>query len=359
MITLIKNNAEIDVQTKKLAEEFVSSKSDGKRYAFGRNEHSQALLDKIKLEAVIDDYAPVGSDWNGLPIIKNTDLPKDAIVVNCVTCIGPITVKNLLEERGVKNFGVYALAGIFPEKFEILNFVKEARESYENNKSRWQKIYDSLEDEESRKTYSDILQYKLTGNYNFMTEYKIDLKEHYFEDFYDLKPREIFVDCGAFDGDTSEVFISKCPNYEKIYLFELSEINLAKAKERLKDYKNINYVAKGVSDNEEILSFNFEGRSSGICSSGEFKVHTTTIDNFIKDRISFIKMDIEGWELKALQGAQKHIKNNLPKLAISVYHKPDDFFEIFEFVKSIVPEYKVYLRQYTQGWSETVMFFIP
>ncbi len=72
-------------------------------------------------------------------------------------------------------------------------------------------------------------------------------------------------------------------------------------------------MAKGVSDKEEVLSFNFEGSSSGICSDGEFTAQSTTIDNFIKDKVSFIKMDIEGWELKALEGAKNHIKNDVPK----------------------------------------------
>ncbi len=86
----------------------------------------------------------------------------------------------------MKNFGVYALHELFPEKFEILNFIKEARNSYESNKTKFQKLYDSLEDEQSRRTFSDVLQYKLTGNYNFMSEYKINLEGHYFEDFLNL-----------------------------------------------------------------------------------------------------------------------------------------------------------------------------
>ncbi len=64
-----------------MAEEFVSPQSDGKRYVFGRNEHSQALLDKVQLEAVVDDFAPVGINWNGLSVIKSTDLPKDAMLL--------------------------------------------------------------------------------------------------------------------------------------------------------------------------------------------------------------------------------------------------------------------------------------
>lgn len=359
MNVIIKEKYELDETTKKLVEEFVSAESDGKRYAFGRNQHSESLLLKMNIEAVIDDYAEEGTIWHNLPVIRRIDLPNDAIVVNCVTSISPIIVKNILEKQQVKFFGIYALPLLFPEKFDDLDFVQETKINYEKNKERWQNVYDNLEDDESKKTFSDILQYRLTGDYNFMSEYKVNLKGQYFEDFLGLQPREIFVDCGGFDGDTSEEFILRCPEYQKIYFFEPSEINLEKAKERLGNNTQIKYIDKGVSDKEEVLSFNFEGSASGICENGNFQIQTTTIDKFVKEKITFIKMDLEGWEMKALRGAEDHIKNDTPKLAIAVYHKPQDFYEIFEFIKSINSDYKVYLRQYTQGWSETVMFFIP
>jgi hypothetical protein len=70
-------------------------------------------------------------------------------------------------------------------------------------------------------------------------------------------------------------------------------------------------------------------------------------------------MDLEGWELRALAGCRQHIKNHKPKLAISVYHKASHFREVMDWVLSIHPNYTVRLRHYTQGWSETVMFFTP
>lgn len=69
-------------------------------------------------------------------------------------------------------------------------------------------------------------------------------------------------------------------------------------------------------------------------------------------------MDIEGLEYKALIGSSNIIKNYKPKLAIAVYHHAEDFRRIPEFLLKINPDYKVYLRHYTQGWSETIMYFI-
>ena len=70
-------------------------------------------------------------------------------------------------------------------------------------------------------------------------------------------------------------------------------------------------------------------------------------------------MDIEGWEMNALKGAEKLIATSKPKLAICVYHKHNDIIELYEYIKSINSDYKVYLRHYTEGVVETVMYFIP
>jgi hypothetical protein len=85
----------------------------------------------------------------------------------------------------------------------------------------------------------------------------------------------------------------------------------------------------------------------------------TTLDIKIKEEVSFIKMDIEGWELKALSGCKDHIINDKPKLAIAVYHNSNDFHQIPNYILSLNPDYDLYLRHYTEGWSETVMYFVP
>ena len=70
-------------------------------------------------------------------------------------------------------------------------------------------------------------------------------------------------------------------------------------------------------------------------------------------------MDLECWELKAMQGAKKHIIEDKPKLAIAVYHNASDFWQVFEYVTSLRRDYRVFLRHYTEGWSETVMYCVP
>jgi hypothetical protein len=84
-----------------------------------------------------------------------------------------------------------------------------------------------------------------------------------------------------------------------------------------------------------------------------------TIDNLIKDEVDFIKMDIEGAEQDAIEGAQNTIKNYTPLLAICIYHKAQDWYKVPQKVLEINPNYTIYLRHYMEGIYETVMYFIP
>ena len=72
------------------------------------------------------------------------------------------------------------------------------------------------------------------------------------------------------------------------------------------------------------------------------KIEVCSIDNVIDDKVTFIKMDIEGSELEALKGAEKTVRSHKPKLAICLYHKIEDFWEIPLYINEIVPEYKLY-----------------
>jgi len=87
-------------------------------------------------------------------------------------------------------------------------------------------------------------------------------------------------------------------------------------------------------------------------------VGTIALDEFINDEVSFIKMDIEGAEIKALTGARKLIKKYKPKLAISAYHLPLDIIQIPLIIHDMAPEYKLYLRHHSLVHYETVLYAV-
>ena len=100
-----------------------------------------------------------------------------------------------------------------------------------------------------------------------------------------------------------------------------------------------------------------EGYLSEYEEDGGVPLPVTSIDDAIKENISFIKMDIEGSEYKAIIGAQDHIRNDYPKLAICVYHSPEDLWEIPLMIHRMFPKYnKFELRHHSKDFRETVLY---
>ena len=117
-------------------------------------------------------------------------------------------------------------------------------------------------------------------------------------------------------------------------------------------------IRKGLWDKEDVLCFKaYSNGSSRLEKKGEIKIPVGSLDDMIRDeRVTFIKMDIEGSELEALKGAKNTIRNHHPRLAICIYHKPIDVIEIPAYILELVPEYKFYVRHYDSSLEETVLY---
>jgi len=181
------------------------------------------------------------------------------------------------------------------------------------------------------------------------------------EDIVKLSKDEIFIDCGSYDLSTSEDLISRRNDIKKIYAFEPDPANYNICLERIKNFPcEVELFCSGLWNEDKTLSFHsFSGTGSKIVENGNSKIEVRTIDSILKGGVAtFIKMDIEGAELEALEGAKNTIKKYKPKLAISVYHKPNDIIEILSYIKSIMPEYKFYLRHYTNTEVDTVLYAV-
>jgi FkbM family methyltransferase len=171
----------------------------------------------------------------------------------------------------------------------------------------------------------------------------------------------VFVDCGCYDLETTEIFIDKCPDYKKVICFEPDEVNrnVVEDKIRNKSIDRVELYPYGVWKEKKVLCFGGNGSSAQIASAGGQHVQVVAIDEVIKEKVTFIKMDIEGAELDALDGAKKIIARDKPKLAICVYHKSEDIVSIPQYLLELVPEYKFYLRHYSNFYAtETVLYAV-
>lgn len=81
-------------------------------------------------------------------------------------------------------------------------------------------------------------------------------------------------------------------------------------------------------------------------------------NRFGEEKVTFIKMDVEGAELEALKGARKTIMKHHPRLAISIYHKPEDIWEIPAYILSLSEDYRFYIRHYQFSKNETILYAV-
>lgn len=186
------------------------------------------------------------------------------------------------------------------------------------------------------------------------------IREQYFDKVITLDQGEVFIDAGAFNCGTDIDFIKRCPDYKEIIAFEPDPELYMNCLNKVKTYqmRDIKIHNIGLWSKKEMCSFLKGGAGGCISDKGTLMVRLDTLDHMLSERVSFIKMDIEGAELKALKGAQNTIMNYKPKLAICVYHKPEDIIEIPLYLHKIVPEYAFYLRHHSKGDGETVLYAV-
>lgn len=195
--------------------------------------------------------------------------------------------------------------------------------------------------------------------------------DQYFDDeIISFEEQEIFIDGGCFDLGTTKRFLSKLAKAgkmcKKIYAFEPDRENFERCKKEIAQnrYNNIDIVNAGLWNKDTFVrvknlatagAYIEESEGEEVCNA-----RAIALDAYINknERVTFIKFDIEGAELEALKGAKGIISSYRPKLAICLYHKKEDYWQIPYYVKELVPEYKLYIRHYSNYSSETVLYAI-
>lgn len=187
-------------------------------------------------------------------------------------------------------------------------------------------------------------------------------EEQYFEQDI-MKPHlhESFIDGGALDGEDSIRFMRWCRgNYDAVYMFEPDKNNHRKLKLLSEADGRAAVYEEGLwNDTGEVRFMSGNKEKCTVTEAGDTLIRVTSIDKKLQGTpVSLIKMDIEGSEMRALEGSQETIRRFAPRLAVCVYHKPEDIVDIPLKILELYPEYRLYLRHYSYMHTETVLYAI-
>lgn len=220
-------------------------------------------------------------------------------------------------------------------------------------------------DDESRREYLAQVRWRLLGDFDDLPD-PVSHSTYFPPDLCGIKEGEVFVDCGAFDGDTIEVFLEQ-PNAGsgQIYAFEADPANFSRLERAVRALPGIGSIKvhkAAVGAFNGTTSFCASGNEASYVSSGGvgIPVESVTLDGILGDvEPTYIKMDIEGAELDALTGAAKIIERNSPVLSVCTYHRQDHLWKIPLLIRSINPSYRFFLRPHLLEVWDLVCYAIP
>jgi len=234
-----------------------------------------------------------------------------------------------------------------------------SREFIAENEEKFDAVYRRLADEESRRVYRDILNFKVSGKIEYLLRSFCD-KRSVYRDILRLTDSENIIDLGAYDGDTVREFLEATNgNYAFITALESDEKNFGKLLKNTAELENIACLNMGAWSHKDTLIFSKKaGRNSRLSGEG-VSVPVTDVDS-LEIAATFLKMDIEGSELKALEGAEKTIKAYRPKLYVCAYHRNEDLFSLPLKIWEYHHDYKIFFRhsQYIPAW-ESNFYCVP
>ena len=214
--------------------------------------------------------------------------------------------------------------------------------------------YSLLADEQSKSVYKNILSFYRTGELHLLDEITTG-KDEAFNSILKLGGNEVYVDLGAYNGDTIDEFLSYTDgSYRKIIALEPNAKNFEKLKAHCSDIPKTELWQLGAYSSNTVLEFNNKaGRNSAIADSG-VKTHVVTVDTILcGTAASYIKADVEGADFDTLLGMKNTLKNYKPKLNFSAYHRFEDIFELPLLIQKLNSDYKIFLRHhpYIPAWD--------
>lgn len=323
----------------------------------------------IEINAIIDSNKQ--GEFQGISIIRFSDFiasnpdPESWFVISAPSAAEEITdtLAKYFKRENIHSFEAAMYVSFIPDIDEYRKYLT----------AHWQELCqfsNSLADDKSRETLASVLKGRISGK-KMLFQAVLCPHQYYPEDIIHFSPGEVMAELGANNGETLLEFLRRCPEYKSAYCFEPNTacVSLLKTIQRdiVRETGTIQIIPKGAWDCSTVLEFFCDTVDSGASriltedrgGTANCRIETAAVDDVVKEPITYLKMDIEGAELRALHGAKQQIAENRPKLAVCVYHRITDFLDIWNYLRELVPEYRFYLRHHDANCgTETVLYAV-
>lgn len=225
------------------------------------------------------------------------------------------------------------------------------------HKNELEAVRSILADELSVKTFDNIVNFRLTGEIKYLFECESEN-----EPLFSLPKDTVFLDLGAYNGDTVRRFTEENRSYGAVIAAEPDSVSFRKLTANTANIENITLLNNAVGDVDGVIFVDSKkGRGTHVSSDGKKAVRSFCVDGLLKDesRPIYIKADVEGNEQAFIGGAQKTISSKRPVMRIACYHRSEDIFALPLAVLGLNGGYKVFLRHKkgVPSWN-TEYFFV-
>jgi len=238
---------------------------------------------------------------------------------------------------------------------------------YDSHKNELEKLYGMLDDFESKKILAAKIRSLVTGNIGYL---RLSDYPEYFHPMVRPVEGDIIIDGGISENISSQ--LRMCNNIGKngrLYGFEPDPVGFTKAHKQINDKKlegTFRLIHCGLWSEKCTTSFTSSGEGSRVANdhiNPNTRCEMTTVDCFVKEQclnnVTFIKLDVEGSEFNVLRSSVETIVRYKPRMAISVYHNPEDLFSLPLLIKKMLPKCRLYLGHHTSCTFETILYVLP
>jgi len=323
----------------------------------------------ISVVCLLDRAAPVGATVDGIPILRpdstNIDRSRHSVIISIFN--RDVSIPDLLDDLHRQGFAsVRTLLDVYDELWDEMGdrYWLGSRMQYRTARAAIEEVSTLWADEQSCNLFERIVRFRVTGDYRLLPPIEANA---YFPDTTPpwTEPLRL-VDGGAYDGDTLRALLESGHRVAGLAAFEPDSVNFSKLAACVRGLRgkigdDVSLYPCGLWSRTEQVGFACDqGEASCIADGGTTVIQCVRLDDAVPSFApTLVKLDVEGAENEALDGAADTIREYIPGLAVCLYHRPEDLWTIPLQVRALSERYRLYLRCHAHSGFELVLYGVP